>query len=60
MGGTAAALNAYSQMEYVMSFLMGLDESYAQIRGQLLLLDLIPPINKIFSLVSLRRVPNKY
>lgn len=34
-----------------MSFLMGLNDSHAQIRGQLLLLDPLPPINKVFSLV---------
>ena len=45
-------LNAYFQIEYVMTFLMGLNDSFAQIRGQLLLLDPIPPINKVFSLVS--------
>ena len=45
-------LNAYFQMEYVMTFLMGLNDSFAQIRGQLLLLDPIPPINKVFSVVS--------
>ena len=35
-----------------MSFLMGLNDSFAQIRGQLLLLDPLPLINKVFSLVS--------
>ena len=35
-----------------MSFLMGLNISFAQIRAQLLLLNLLPPINKVFSLVS--------
>ena len=35
-----------------MSFLMGLNESFAQVRGQLLLMDPLPPINKVFSLVS--------
>ena len=35
-----------------MSFLMGLNDSFAQIRGQLLFLDPIPPINKVFSLIS--------
>lgn len=44
--------NAYFQMDYVMSFLMGLNDSFAQIRGQLLLLDPIPPISKVFSLIS--------
>ena len=35
-----------------MSFLMGLNDSYAQVRGQLLLMDPLPPINKVFSLVT--------
>ncbi|XP_024017565.1 uncharacterized protein LOC112090456 isoform X2 [Morus notabilis] len=35
-----------------MSFLMGLNDSFAQIRGQLLLLDPLPPINKVFALLS--------
>lgn len=39
-------------MEYVISFLMGLNDSFAQVRGQLLLMDPIPSINKVFSLVS--------
>lgn len=30
---------------------MGLDESYAQIRGQILLMEPIPPINKVYSLI---------
>lgn len=39
-------------MGYVMSFLMGLNNSYARVRGQLLLMDPIPPINKVFTLIS--------
>ena len=31
---------------------MGLNESYAQVWGQILLLDPIPPINKVFSVIS--------
>ena len=42
----------YHQMEYVMSFLMGLNDSFSQIRGQILLMDPLPPINKVFALVS--------
>lgn len=41
----------YLQKEYVMSFLMGLNESFSQIRGQILLQDPIPSINKVFSLI---------
>ena len=49
--GGVQNLNAYFQMEYVMSFLMGLNDSFAQIRAQLLLLDPIPQMNNVFSLV---------
>ena len=35
-----------------MSFLTGLNDSFTHIRSQLLLLDPIPPINKVFSLIS--------
>ena len=45
-------LHAYHQMEYTMSFLMWLHDSFSQIRGQLLLMDPMSPINKVFSLVS--------
>ena len=31
---------------------MELNESFAQVRGQLLLMDPLPPINKVFSLIS--------
>ncbi|KAI9162420.1 hypothetical protein LWI28_027130 [Acer negundo] len=41
----------YQQQEYVLQFLMGLNELYAQIRAQVLKIDLLPPINKVFSLV---------
>ena len=31
---------------------MGLNKTFAQVRGQLLLMDPLPPINKVFSLIS--------
>ena len=34
-----------------MSFLMGLNETYTAIRGQILLMNLIPPLSKVFSLL---------
>ena len=34
-----------------MQFLMGLNESYNQIRGQILLIDPLPSINKVYSLL---------
>ncbi|KAL5545588.1 hypothetical protein UlMin_005275 [Ulmus minor] len=41
----------HQQKEYVMQFLMGLNESYAQIRAQVLMMDPFPSINHVFSLV---------
>ncbi|KAL5852228.1 hypothetical protein ACOSQ3_007346 [Xanthoceras sorbifolium] len=38
-------------MEYDMSFLMGLNDSFTQIRDQLLLMDPLPPINRFFFLL---------
>ena len=37
--------------EFVMTFLMGLNESYSQIRAQILLIDHLPSINKVFSFI---------
>lgn len=37
------------QQEYVMRFFMDLNDSYSHIQGQILLLKLLPPINKVFS-----------
>jgi hypothetical protein len=37
---------------FIMSmFLMGLNDSFAHIRGQILLIDPLPPINRVFALV---------
>lgn len=49
--GALRALVDYQQQEYVMKFLMGLNESYSHICGQILLMDPLPPINKVFSLI---------
>ncbi|XP_042954528.1 uncharacterized protein LOC122290924 [Carya illinoinensis] len=37
--------------QYVMQFLIGLNDSYSHIRGQVLLMDLLPSINNVFSLI---------
>ena len=50
--GGVKELHSHYQMEYIMSFLMGLHDSFAQVRGQLLLMDPLPPINKVFALIS--------
>ncbi|XP_024024584.1 uncharacterized protein LOC112092495 [Morus notabilis] len=49
-GGMKAWLD-YQQQEYVMQFLMGLNESYGTIREQILLNDPLPSISKVFNLV---------
>ena len=41
----------YLQQEFVMQFLMGLNESFAHVRAQILLLDHLPPLNKVLYLV---------
>ena len=37
--------------ECVLSFLMGLNDTYASMRGQILLMDLVPSLSKVFSLL---------
>ncbi|XP_059446664.1 uncharacterized protein LOC132178232 [Corylus avellana] len=45
------SVQTFFDQQYVFQFLMGLNESFAHIRGQILLMDPLPPINKVFSLV---------
>ncbi len=42
----------YQHYNYVLSFLMGLNDSFAQVRGHILLMEPLPLINKAFSLVQ--------
>ncbi|XP_050278612.1 proline-rich receptor-like protein kinase PERK8 isoform X2 [Quercus robur] len=44
-------LNDLQYQDLVMQFLMGLNDSYAQVRAQILLMDPLPPINKVYSLL---------
>lgn len=44
-------LESHHQVEYVLAFLMGLNESFSQVRSQVLLLDPLPSINKVFSMI---------
>ena len=37
--------------ETIMQLLMGLNDSFSQIRGQILLMDSIPPVDKVYSLL---------
>ena len=50
--GRMKNLSLYHQTEHVMTFLMGLSESFTHARGQVLLMDPIPSINKVFFLIS--------
>ena len=43
-------LELYSQ-ERVLQFLMGLNDSFFTVRAQILLMDPLPSINKVFSLI---------
>ena len=49
--GALKTMLSYHQQQNVYQFLMGLNESYSHIRGQILLIDPLPSINKVFSLV---------
>jgi len=45
------AVHEKHNRDHVFQFLMGLDDSFAHIRGQILLNDHLLPINKVFSLI---------
>ena len=49
--GSLKFVNTFFDQQYVFQFLMGLNESFSKIRGQILLTEPLPPINKVFSLV---------
>jgi hypothetical protein len=49
--GSLKSIQTFFDHQYVFQFLMRLNESFAHIRGQILLMDPLPPINKVFSLV---------
>ena len=50
--GTMKTWMEFQQQEYVMQFLMGLNESFVQTRSQILMMEPLPPIAKVFSLVA--------
>lgn len=45
-------IEKYFQNEHIMNFLMGLNDSFAQTRGQILLIYPFPSINRVFSLIA--------
>jgi hypothetical protein len=49
--GTSQTIHEYQHREYAFQFLMGLNESFSHLRGQILLMDPLPSINKIFSMI---------
>ncbi|KAL5556213.1 hypothetical protein UlMin_038449 [Ulmus minor] len=49
--GSMKELIDLQQQDYVLQFLMGLNESFSHVRAQKLMLDPLPPINKVFSLI---------
>lgn len=42
---------AYREQDYVMRFLMGLNESFDAVRSQILLMDPLPEVTRVFSMV---------
>uniref|UniRef100_A0A2N9G6D1 Integrase catalytic domain-containing protein n=1 Tax=Fagus sylvatica TaxID=28930 RepID=A0A2N9G6D1_FAGSY len=52
MCGLSKTLIEYQHYDYVHSFLMGLNETFAAVRGQILLMEPLPGINKVFSLIQ--------
>ena len=49
--GAMKSVLQYQQNQKTLKFLMGLNDSYAAIRGQILLNDPLPPVNRAYSLV---------
>ncbi|XP_041009284.1 uncharacterized protein LOC121253319 [Juglans microcarpa x Juglans regia] len=49
--GALRSLSDLQQQDYVMCFLMGLNNRYSHIRGQILLIDPLPSVNKFLSLI---------
>ncbi|XP_038704739.1 uncharacterized protein LOC120000683 [Tripterygium wilfordii] len=49
--GVRAALELYQQKEHTMLFLMGLNESFSNVRSQVLSMGPLPSINKVLSMV---------
>jgi hypothetical protein len=49
--GALKTIMSYHHQQHIYQFLMGLNESYSHVRGQILLIDPLPSINKVFSLV---------
>ncbi|KAA8532443.1 hypothetical protein F0562_032476 [Nyssa sinensis] len=49
--GVVKNILEFQQEEYILQFLMGLNESFTAIKGQILLLDPLPSMNRVFALI---------
>ncbi|KAL5570946.1 hypothetical protein UlMin_020543 [Ulmus minor] len=49
--GAMKQLIDLQQHDYVLQFLMGLNKSFSRVRAQIIMLDPLPSINKVFSLI---------
>ncbi|KAK4487002.1 hypothetical protein RD792_006317 [Penstemon davidsonii] len=50
--GNAQKIHGHNQEEYVMAFLMGLNSSFDSLKEQVLLMDPLPPISRVFALAT--------
>ncbi|KAH7852529.1 hypothetical protein Vadar_026014 [Vaccinium darrowii] len=50
-GDTAKRLHQYQQTQRTIKFFMGLNGVYTAARGQILLMELLPTVNKVYSLI---------
>ncbi|KAE9587451.1 hypothetical protein Lalb_Chr23g0273761 [Lupinus albus] len=50
--GIVELVRTYREQNYVMKFLIGLNEQYAQVRSQIMLIEPLPNITKVFSMLS--------
>lgn len=49
--GGSKALFDFIQSEYIMKFILGLNESFTTVCGQVLMMDHLPPISEVFAIV---------
>ncbi|XP_058775326.1 uncharacterized protein LOC131649589 [Vicia villosa] len=55
--GLSKAVRNFKQMEYITYFLKGLNDNYQSIRTQILILDPLPPISRVYSLIAQQQIP---
>ena len=51
MGPCTCSAKSYRQQDFIIHFLKGLDERFAVVRSQVLLLEPLPFVNRVFSMV---------